>query len=153
MGIATNDAQLMAMIAGDVSKAFELAKEEFKTSLEMEIAGAGVPINAGGIGDVDAVWKPEVHAGLSPEISLEYDQGGLVLDASTYRHVSPIGTPLGNFADLITEGRGGYMTMFGGDANPTRSPRDFWSPYMALVSSRYSVWIRNAMLSVGMPLV
>lgn len=153
MGTAINDAQLAMMIAADVGMAFDLAKEEFKEGLEMEIRGSGVPLNAGGIGDIDAVWQPTVSFGLSPEISLEYHQGGLEFDAGEYRHVSPIGTPLGNFADLIIQGRGGLMQMFGGEANPTRSARDFWSPYEALVSSQYESWIRNAMLAVGMPLI
>lgn len=153
MDIAINDAQLMMMIATDTGQAFDIAIEDFKTGLESEISGAGVPVQGGGIGDIEAVWQPRVTFGLSPEISLQYTQGGLEFDAGSYRHVSPIGTPLGNFADLIIQGRGGLMPMFGGEANPTRNPRDFWSPYESLVAGNYEQWIRSAMLSVGMPLM
>lgn len=153
MGTANNDAELMLMIASDMGQAFDIAKEDFKNELEMNISGAGVPINAGGIGDTETVWKTQVHFGLSPEITLEYNQGGLDFDAGTYRHVSPIGTPLGNFADLIIHGRGGYMSMFGGDNNPTRQPRDFWQPYERSVEVNYDNWIESAMRAVGMPLL
>lgn len=151
--IANTEAELLAMISADMGNAFEYVKKEMEEGLRTEIAGAGVPVNGGGIGDVEAVWPTTIDHGLSPQVEMEYNQGGLVIDEGEFRHSSPIGTALPNFADLITQGLGGNMAMFGGLANPTMHPRDFWSAYINLVSNLHDNWVLQGMKAVGMPVI
>lgn len=144
-----NDAQLQAIIGADVEQGFQYALDDFVRNLEGSFHAVEVPVNTGGIGDVEGVWGPTTEGGTEPELKLEYDQSKLVVDSSTYRHSSPLGTPFRNFADLINEGQGGILNMFGGENNPTTFPRDFWGYYTNLVDLHWERWIENGLKQAG----
>lgn len=158
MGMATNDAQLLAMIAADVTRAWEILGEDMQDTLEVSIAGSGVPIRGGGIGDARGVYPKTVSGGSSPEVKIEYDQGALSpgensISGYPWTHSSPIGASFGNFLELINQGLGGHMAMFGGDANPTTSARPFWDHFEATMGASYGDMAMRAMIAVGMPIM
>lgn len=157
-----NDKELNMLIMEDVEKGLKNALPDFTRNLEMSFAAVNIPsINAtmydtlgiayqpeGGLTDVEGVWEPQVQGGQTPELSLEYNQDKL--DIGGYyanRHNSPIGTPLGNFADLIREGAGGKL--FGED-NPTREARDFWEYYIHILDTHWEGWVKSGFRQAGM---
>lgn len=158
MGIATNDAELLAMISADVEKAWNLLGDDMQQQLMTEISSVGVPIRGGGIGDAQGVYPKTVIGGTSPEVQIEYDQGALSPSENSmsdfpWTHSSPIGASFGNFLELINEGLGGHMPMFGGASNPTTMARPFWTNFEMTMGTRYGTMAYDCMVSVGMPMM
>lgn len=162
MRAARNEKELRNVLLRNITKGLNNSLDKFSDKLEQSFAlndipspnatmyeELGVPYQPrGGITDVENVWEPRVEERGDPTLILEYNQDNLSIgEPYPYRHNSPIGTHLGNFADLITQGRGGKL--FGED-NPTRTPRDFWSTYENIVDNNWESWIKAGFRQAGL---
>ena len=170
-GIASNDAELAAILAPPVMDGLKIAGEvNVQTMIEAvinSVTGRGSMYSAGGGGSLSQAWdtKTEVFGGMTlGEMETYYDQGKETVDSERGQHITPRWINDGhggqfentnfeatnNLAEIIDKGLGGYKL---GPQNPTRQATNFWEKALAEFQAGADGWIRSGLLAAGLPLV
>lgn len=166
--IASNDAELAAILAPPVMQGLKIVGEMF---IEPEIAiqvgihtgrGSFYAAHTGAAGSLSRAWttKTDVGSGINLGVmETYYDSGKLAHIPKIGQHTTPdkslisrVTPPrnagdISDMASLIIEGGGGML--FGPD-NPTRTPSDFWTPVLARYRSSERRWITAGLRSAGL---
>ena len=170
-GIASNDAELAAILAPDVMDGLKIAGEvNVQTMIEAvvnSVTGRGNDYSAGQGGSLSKAWltKTMVLGGMTlGEMETYYDQGEETVNSERGQHVTPRWikdghggyfesnqfVPTSNLAEIIDKGLGGYRL---GPENPTRRATNFWEKALAEFQAGADGWIRSGLLAAGLPLV
>lgn len=152
---ASNDAQLLAMLAKPTLVALDNVGKDLEDDIKNQVQGvlAGSDwYDGGGAGSLQEAWKTEPASlkGNSVEVEMKYDNSLLSFNPESWQHSSLYGGNVSNMADLIIEGGGGPIF---GEGNPTRTPRDFWTPFENTLSATMDGKIKSALASAGLPVI
>lgn len=167
-GIASNDAELEAILAPAVMQGLQIMGEyDLEPLIQNVISSAthrGNFYQAGGGGSLQDAWTTVSYAGGAGmgEMETYYDSAKLTYDSGRGQHITPNLDSEGNYrhvysagaitdmASLIDQGLGGML--FGPD-NPTRHPTMFWDAVVAQFKSEGYEMIRRGLLAAGLPLI
>lgn len=170
-GIASNDAELAAILAPAVTDAMQyLGEAKIEPMIEVEInasTGRGSMYSAGQDGSLSRAWNTRSAALLGMtlcEMETYYDPGEETVNSERGQHVTPRWIndgyggqfesnqfePTSNLAEIIDKGLGGFRL---GPDNPTRSGTYFWDGILMHFKSDADSWIRESLLSAGLPLI
>lgn len=163
-GIASNDAELAAMLAPDVIKGLQMMGErDLEPMITSEInmhTHRGNFYSGGGAGSLEKAWttKSVSFGGQTlGEMETYYDSGKLGHDSLRGQHITPLEYARGrqesitDMATLIDKGLGGML--FGPD-NPTSIPTGFWDAgVIPQFKANADRWIRAGLLAAGLPLI
>lgn len=166
-GIASNDAELAAILAPDVTKGLVIAGETYvRPMIKTEIAGrvgrGSYPAN--GAGSLSEAWTVLGNGeGELGGVEIYYDSGKLIYNSGIGKHITPDNAwmarstlpddpeAIEDMASLIDLGLGGML--FGPD-NPTRQATHFWDGgVIPEFKSNAESWIRNGLISAGLPVI
>ena len=166
-GIACNDAELAAILAPAVTAGLIIAGEMYvRPMIRTEIAGrvgrGSYPAN--GSGSLSEAWTVMgSEEGELGGMEIYYDSGKLVYDSGIGKHITPDNAwmdrstlpddpeAIEDMASLIDLGLGGML--FGPD-NPTRQATHFWdSGVIPEFKGNAEGWIRNGLISAGLPVI
>lgn len=170
-GVACNDAELAAILAGPVMQGLKIVGEHFMEP-EMDIivnmkTHRGSQYSAGGAGSLSKAWstKTSVGAGMALGVmEFYFDKGKLGQNKESGQHITPhwindgrggvyentVFTPAKNIAAIIDEGRGGMKL---GPVNPTRQATHFWDLMLTKYRSSERRWITAGLRSAGLPVM
>lgn len=168
-GIASNDAELAAILAPAVTEGLVIAGEMYvRPMIRTEIAGRvgrgtwGYPANGGG--SLSEAWTVMGSAeGELGGMEIYYDSGKLTYDSGIGKHITPDKIwlerntvpddpeAIEDMASLIDLGLGGMLL---GPDNPTRQATHFWeSGVIPEFKGNAEGWIRNGLISAGLPVI
>lgn len=163
-GIASNDAELAAILAPAVMQGLQIMGEgDLENSISNIINALthrGSYYFAGGGGGLADAWstKSAVMGGATlGEMETYYDSGELTYNSSIGRHATPEDFArngkieyVEDMASLIDKGLGGMLL---GPDNPTREATNFWDAVLSNFKSNADGWIRASLIAAGLPLV
>lgn len=166
-GIASNDAELAAILAPAVTAGLIIAGEMYvRPMIRTEIAGrvrrGSYPANGGG--SLSEAWTVEgSEEGELGGMEIYYDSGKLIYDSGIGKHITPDNAwmdrstlpddpeAIEDMASLIDLGLGGMLF---GPENPTRQATHFWeSGVIPEFKGNAEGWIRNGLISAGLPVI
>lgn len=171
--VASNDAELAAMLAGPVMQGMQIVGEMF---IEPEIGivvgiktgrGSGKYQGGGGFGSLSQSWttKTSVGAGFNLGVmETYYDSSKLSHIPSMGIHTTPDlddrengnfrhvynGGDINDMASLIDLGLGGMLF---GPVNPTREATHFWDLALAKYRASERRWVTAGLRSAGLPVM
>ena len=166
-GIASNDAELEAILAPAVMEGLQIMGEwDLEPLIQNIISSAthrGSFYQAGGGGSLQDAWTTVCYGGGTGmgEMETYYDSAKLGYDSGRGQHITPDDAffersnfddpeAIEDMATLIDKGLGGML--FGPD-NPTRHPTMFWDAIISQFQSEGDGMIRKGLLAAGLPLV
>ena len=167
-GIASNDAELAAILAPAVMEGLQIMGEGDLEPLIKDIISSathrGSFYSAGGGGSLEQAWTTESSVGGGMELGemeTHYDSGKLGYDSGRGQHITPDDAffdrsgfddpeAISDMASLIDQGLGGML--FGPD-NPTRHPTMFWDAVIAQFQSEADGMIRKGLIAAGLPVM
>ena len=167
-GIASNDAELAAILAPAVMEGLQIMGQwDLEPLIQNIISSAthrGSFYSAGGGGSLQNAWTTVSNVGGGMELGemeTYYDSSKLSYDSGRGQHITPddaffdrsgFNDPeaISDMASLIDQGLGGML--FGPD-NPTRHPTMFWDAVISQLQSEGDGMIRKGLLAAGLPLV
>ena len=167
-GIASNDAELAAILAPAVMEGLQIMGQwDLEPLIQNIISSAthrGTFYQAGGGGSLQDAWTTvsNVDGGMTMgEMETYYDSAKLGYDSGRGQHITPDSAflersgfddpeAIEDMASLIDKGLGGML--FGPD-NPTRHPTMFWDAIIAQFQAEGSGMIRKGLLAAGLPVI
>ena len=167
-GIASNDAELEAILAPAVMEGLQIMGEwDLEPLIQNIISSAthrGSFYQAGGGGSLQDAWTTVCYGGGTGmgEMETYYDSAKLGYNSNRGQHTTPDLDSEGNYrhvynagsitdmASLIDQGLGGML--FGYD-NPTRYPTEFWDAVIAQFQSEGNSMIRKGLIAAGLPVM
>ena len=170
-GIASNDAELAAILAPAVTEAMQyLGEAKIEPMIEVEInasTGRGSMYSAGQGGSLSRAWNTKsmsLGGQTLCEMETYYDPGEETVSEERGQHTTPRWIrdgngnfyenkkfePTSNLAEIIDKGLGGFKL---GPDNPTRHATYFWDGILAHFKSNADGWIRASLIAAGLPLV
>ena len=144
-GIASNDAELEAILAPAVMEGLQIAGEfDLEPLIQNIISSAthrGSFYSAGGGGSLQDAWTTVCYGGAGlGEMETYYDSSKLLYD----------GGDVEDMASLIDQGLGGML--FGPD-NPTRHPTMFWDAVISQFQAEGYEMIKKGLIAAGLPVM
>ena len=166
-GIASNDAELEAILAPAVMEGLQIMGEwDLEPLIQNIISSAthrGSFYQAGGGGSLQDAWTTVCYGGGTGmgEMETYYDSAKLGYDSGRGQHITPDDVffersgfddpeAIEDMATLIDKGLGGML--FGYD-NPTRYPTEFWDAVIAQFQSEGNSMIRKGLIAAGLPVM
>lgn len=162
-GIASNDAELEAILAPAVMEGLQIAGEfDLEPLIQNIISSAthrGSFYSAGGGGSLQDAWTTVCYGGAGlGEMETYYDSSKLSYNPSTGQHTTPgdvdrpiyDGGDVEDMASLIDQGLGGML--FGPD-NPTRHPTMFWDAVISQFQAEGYEMIKKGLIAAGLPVM
>lgn len=166
-GIASNDAELEAILAPAVMEGLQIMGEwDLEPLIQNIISSAthrGSFYQAGGGGSLQDAWTTVCYGGGTGmgEMETYYDSAKLGYDSGRGQHITPDDVffersgfddpeAIEDMATLIDKGLGGML--FGYD-NPTRHPTQFWDAVIAQFQSEGNSMIRKGLIAAGLPIM
>ena len=166
-GIASNDAELEAILAPAVMEGLQIMGEwDLEPLIQNIISSAthrGSFYQAGGGGSLQDAWTTVCYGGGTGmgEMETYYDSAKLGYDSGRGQHITPDDAffersnfddpeAIEDMATLIDKGLGGML--FGYD-NPTRHPARFWDAIIAQFQSEGDSMIRKGLIAAGLPVM
>jgi hypothetical protein len=167
-GIASNDAELAAILAPAVVQGLQIMGEGDLEPLIQDIISSathrGSFYQAGGGGSLERAWttKSNVGGGMElGEMETHYDSAKLSYDSGRGQHITPDSVffersgfddpeAIEDMASLIDQGLGGML--FGPD-NPTRHPTMFWDAVLSQFKAEGYEMIKKGLIAAGLPVM
>lgn len=168
--VASNDAELAAMLAPPVMEGLKIVGEQYlEPRIEQIInvhTNRGSMYNAGQGGSLSRAWTTKVSIGAGFNLgSMEtyYDSSKLSYNSGVGQHITPDSAwmdrtslpdnpeAISDMASLIDKGLGGML--FGPD-NPTRYPTGFWDyGVIPQFKANERAWITAGLIAAGLPVM
>lgn len=165
-GIASNDAELEAILAPAVMEGLQIAGEfDLEPLIQNIISSAthrGSFYSAGGGGSLQDAWMTVCYGGAGlGEMETYYDSSKLTYDSGRGQHITPDSAffersgfddpeAIEDMASLIDQGLGGML--FGPD-NPTRHPTMFWDAVLSQFKAEGYEMIKKGLIAAGLPVM
>ena len=166
-GIASNDAELEAILAPAVMEGLQIMGEwDLEPLIQNIISSAthrGSFYSAGGGGSLQDAWTTVCYGGGTGlgEMETYYDSAKLGYDSGRGQHITPDSVffersgfddpeAISDMASLIDQGLGGML--FGPD-NPTRHPTMFWDAVLSQFKAEGYEMIKKGLIAAGLPVM